>query len=133
MAVEKSPKRRIKPVESVRERAQKSVKTETKPRRLSATAEKAKKPIIAARNIGRREYHPIKLPDNKLGNFLGKSRRFTPGFLRNAWNELRMVVWPTGRETLRLSMAVFIFAIVFGAAIAGVDFLLEKLFQEVLL
>lgn len=55
------------------------------------------------------------------------------GYLRGSWQELKQVTWPTRREGRRLTTAVIIFAVVFGALIAGVDYGLDKLFRQVLL
>lgn len=54
-------------------------------------------------------------------------------YFASAWNEVRQVTWPNRKETLNLTLAVFIFAISFGALIAVIDFGLDKLFKEVLL
>jgi preprotein translocase SecE subunit len=56
-----------------------------------------------------------------------------PKYLVNSWRELRQVVWPSRRETWRLTLAVFVFAIVFGALVAGVDKGLDELFKKVVL
>ncbi len=59
--------------------------------------------------------------------------RFVPAYFRNSWAELRQVTWPNRRETWRLTLAVFIFAIVFGLAILGVDRLLDLIFKNTVL
>jgi len=125
-------KRVIKKVETVREKANKT-DVAPKKRRLQRAKTTAKRPFSAARRIGQKEYHPVKLPDNKIGRFLTTPRKFTPAFFRNAWAELRQVVWPSRRETVNLTIAVFVFAIAFGALIAVVDFGLDKLFRDLLL
>lgn len=63
----------------------------------------------------------------------GSRLRIVPGFLRNAWAEIRQVTWPGRKETARLTVAVLIFSVVFGAFIAALDFGLDKLFKEVIL
>jgi preprotein translocase SecE subunit len=55
------------------------------------------------------------------------------GYFRRSWQELKHVTWPTRREGRRLTTAVIIFSIVFGALIAVVDYGLDKLFRQVLL
>ena len=62
-----------------------------------------------------------------LGRILG----FT--YIRSSWRELQQVTWPTRREGRRLTTAVIIFSVIFGALIAIVDFGLDKLFKHVLL
>lgn len=50
-----------------------------------------------------------------------------------SWRELKKVTWPGRKETIQLTLAVFIFAFGFGLLIAVVDFGLSKIFQEVFL
>lgn len=132
MAEDTTKKRRLKKVESVRERASKT-SSESAPRRISNTASKAGRPIKVAVQLGRKEYHPLKMPDNKVGRFLNRRARLTPRFLRESWSEVRQVTWPTARETVKLTTAVFLFAIIFGTVIAIVDYGLDKLFRSVIL
>lgn len=56
-----------------------------------------------------------------------------PSYFVNSWREMRLVYWPNRRETWRLTLAVFIFAIVFGALVAGVDKGLDEVFKKVIL
>jgi preprotein translocase subunit SecE len=63
----------------------------------------------------------------------GRLRWLVPKFLREAWREVRQVTWPGKKETARLTLAVFIFSIIFGAFVAAVDYGLDKLFKEVIL
>lgn len=60
-------------------------------------------------------------------------RWLVPRYFVNSWRELRQVQWPSRRETWRLTLAVFVFAIVFGALVAGVDKGLDELFKKVIL
>jgi len=60
-------------------------------------------------------------------------RWLMPVYFVNSWRELRHVGWPNRRETWRLTLAVFIFAIVFGALVAGVDWILDQIFKKVIL
>lgn len=80
-----------------------------------------------------REFYPIKMPDNKLGRFLGKKRSFIPKYFKEAWAEIKLTTWPNRSETIRLTIAVFIFSIVFGLFVAILDFGLDKLFKEIIL
>lgn len=129
---EAKKKRVIKKSETVREKVSKK-DVEQKPRRLHKVASSAKRPISAARRIGAKEYHPIKLPDNKVGKFMTTSRKFTPKFFREAWGEVKQVSWPNRKETAKLTLAVFTFAIIFSLLIGVVDYGLDKLFRELLL
>lgn len=56
-----------------------------------------------------------------------------PSYFINSWRELRLVHWPNRRETWRLTLAVFIFATIFGALVAGVDKGLDEVFKKVIL
>ena len=129
------PKRRIKPVETVRQKAEKaSIEKPKKARRIRSAAGKVGRPILnTAGKVSVKEYHPLTLPDNKVGRVFNHRVRFMPKFFRAAWQELRQVTWPSRRETGKLTLAVITFAIVFGFMIAVVDYGLDKLFKEVLI
>jgi preprotein translocase subunit SecE len=47
-------------------------------------------------------------------------------FVREVNAELRKVAWPTRRETLSLSLIVFVFLVIMTAFIAGLDFGFSK-------
>jgi preprotein translocase subunit SecE len=63
--------------------------------------------------------------------FIGRVLGLT--YLRSSWQELKLVTWPTKREGRRLTTAVIIFSVIFGALIALVDYGLDKLFKQLLL
>lgn len=70
--------------------------------------------------------------------FIGKILRFIgriiwPRYFRNSWKELRLVTWPNWQKSRQLTFAVLIFAIIFGAIVAGVDWGLDKVFRQILL
>jgi len=132
VAEEKRKVRRIKKTETVRQRAEKATNAEPKPRRLHATAHTVSRPIRAAGRIGRKEVN-LPLPDNRIGNFMNRRVRLLPRFFREAWEEVRQVTWPNRKDTFRLTIAVFIFAIAFGVVIALVDYGLSKIFRSLLL
>ncbi|HEX4774920.1 MAG TPA: preprotein translocase subunit SecE [Candidatus Saccharimonadales bacterium] len=67
----------------------------------------------------------------KVLRFIGKI--IFPSYFRNSWRELKLVTWPNWKQSRQLTFAVLVFAIVFGAAIAVVDFGLDKLFKNILL
>ena len=125
-------KRRIRKIETVREKTEKATKTAPKPRRVRRTASVAAKPFKAAHRVGRKEFY-LPMPDTRLGRFLNKRRSLTPRFLKDAWNELRQVTWPSNKETLKLTFAVMMFALVFGGLIWVTDYGLENLFRKVLI
>lgn len=63
--------------------------------------------------------------------FIGRLLGF--GYFRGSVQELKHVTWPSWRESRRLTTAVIIFSVVFGALIAIVDFGLDKLFKQLIL
>ena len=63
--------------------------------------------------------------------FVGRILGFT--YVRGSWQELRQVTWPTRREGRRLTTAVIIFSVIFGALIAVVDYGLDKAFKQLFL
>jgi preprotein translocase SecE subunit len=132
--VAKSRQKVDKKQESVRDKSTRIQQKKKAPRRLKTTADQVSKPLKAVSNAGKRHYNlPIPIPKNKAGEWLSKPRHLVPKFFRNAWAELRQVVWPNRKETIRMTIAVFIFAIIFGASIYGVDIILEKIFREILI
>lgn len=133
MAQSKSKKRVLKKPETVRERVEKSsVEKPQKTKRIRKVAKKVSKPFLWASSIGQKEWY-VPMPDNKTGRFLNKKRRFTPGYFRSAWKEVRQVTWPSRKETWKLTLAVFMFATIFGVILAITDYGLDKLFRRILL
>ena len=118
-------KRRLKPAApSVRQKVEKAQTDADKPskkRHLRAAGQTAGKPFKKV----------AKVFDRQPFRFIG--RILWPKFARNAFKELQMVTWPTRKETRQLTFAVLVFAALFGAVIAGVDYGLDKLFRTVLL
>ena len=67
----------------------------------------------------------------RVMRFIGRLVGFS--FVRSSWKELKQVTWPSLKEGRRLTTAVIIFSVVFGALIAAVDYGLDKLFRQLLL
>ena len=63
---------------------------------------------------------------------LSPLRWLVPAYFINSWREVRQVTWPNRRETWRLTLAVFIFAIIFGSLVASVDKGLDILFKKLI-
>lgn len=103
-----------------------------KPRRFKAATGKISRPLRRAASHSKREFHPVKLPDNRAGRILGKRVNLVPKFFREAWSEITQVTWPTGREMVRLTIAVFIFSVILTAIVAVLDLGLDKLFREII-
>jgi preprotein translocase SecE subunit len=114
---------------TVRERVEAtSSKSEASPKRTRRIAAKAGAPL---RKVGgSRAGRILKKPFSFLKRI---AKWLIPKYFVNSWRELRLVVWPKRRETWRLTLAVFIFAIVFGAMVAGVDKALDEIFKKVIL
>lgn len=86
-------------------------------------------------------FKKVKLPENKATQVLRRIfapiakvlKWLVPRYFVNAWREVRLVAWPSRKETWRLTSAVFIFAIVFGALVAAVDKGLDEVFKKLVL
>jgi len=109
-----------------------------------AKANQVEKPkrIAAVKRLPRPSYRPrLHIPDNKVFLALKRVGRLlrrilswlVPRYFVNAWREVRLVVWPNRRETRRLTLAVLIFSIIFGALVSGVDKGLDELFKHFVL
>lgn len=130
MAEEPSRRRRlVKNPDTFREKVQRSSETSAKPgwlRRLLG-------PIFRPLGKALRTIFKLK-PLAVILKVLRRTVRFiVPGYFVNSWRELRLVTWPNWKQSRQLTFAVLVFAIVFGAAIAAVDYGLDKIFRNVLL
>lgn len=122
-------KRRVRDPETFRERAIKAAENSGKPQRkqrLKTAGSKVIGPVV--RPIGR---GTTKIFNRQPFRLIGKI--ILPAYFRNSWRELRLVSWPNWQQSRQLTFAVLIFAIIFGAIIAGVDYGLDKIFRNVLL
>ena len=117
---------------TVRERvaaAQAEAEKPAKPQRIRNTVGKAKAPIKKLKPSVR-----VHFPDNSFFRILGKVLGWlAPTYFVNSWREVRQVTWPARRETWRLTLAVFIFALIFGSMVYGVDKGLDELFKKFVL
>ncbi|PJE65169.1 preprotein translocase subunit SecE [Candidatus Saccharibacteria bacterium CG10_big_fil_rev_8_21_14_0_10_47_8] len=117
---------------TVREKAQaaQSKVGSAKPKKFRRLARATTKP-----------FRVVKIPSNPVTRFLGRIGRIigkvlgwlVPRYFVNSWREVRLVTWPGRKETWRLTLAVVIFAIVFGAMVAGVDKVIDILFRKLVL
>jgi preprotein translocase SecE subunit len=129
-------KRTVKNPETFRERAIKSTEASERPKK-TAKVRKTTRAIIA------KLFHPFgvffkrlfKIPPfnliAKLAKWIGLV--IFPIYLRNSLKELKYVTWPNLKQSRQLTVAVLIFAIVFGTAVALVDVGLDRLFKHILL
>ncbi len=118
-------KRRVKNPETFRERAMKANEADSKSGRPSG-GKRARRKILS----------PVAAPFKRvlrLKPFRIIGKVIVPVYLRNSWQELRKVTWPSWKESRQLTFAVLIFAVVFGALIATVDYGLDKVFRNILL
>lgn len=136
MVAEKRTKRRVKDPETFRERALKATGSSDKPQsghRAGRFIRRLFSSIFApiGRGLGfifyRQPFLILRRPLRLLGKIL-----LLP-YLKNSWQELRQVTWPSWQQSRQLTIAVILFAAVFGAAIAGVDWGLDKIFKHILL
>jgi preprotein translocase SecE subunit len=133
--------RRLRQPQTVRERADKASVSAAKPQRraLRKTAGTAARPFRALGRLLTRIFRPFRFLfwpfKTRVGRFIGRvlAAVFFLRFIRNSAREVRTVTWPGRRETIRLTFAVFIFALTFGALIALTDYGLDKVFKKLLL
>jgi preprotein translocase SecE subunit len=123
--VKPKAKRQVKNPETFRERAVKASESDNKPERISKV-----------KTSGGKLLRPAAAPFKKAARFkplriIGKI--IFPAYFRNSWQELRKVTWPNWKQSRQLTTAVLIFAIIFGAIIALVDYGLDKVFRDILL
>ncbi|MDB5177617.1 MAG: preprotein translocase subunit SecE [Candidatus Saccharibacteria bacterium] len=114
--------------------------TETVRERTEKLQQKAAEPKNP--NIIRAFFGGFFWPLRKLSQLIGKLGRFRvfrwigyvlcPPYIRNSWRELRQVSWPGFKLTMRLTYAVILFSVSFGLIVAGVDFVLDKIFKEII-
>jgi preprotein translocase SecE subunit len=121
----KPKKRLVKKAETVREKAERVTTETAQPRRLHKTKRRIGAPFRLIGRIGRRL--------NKIKFFRIIGYIIVAPYFRNSFRELKHVTWPKFRESIRLTSAVILFAAVFGILVALVDFLLDKVFKQVLL
>jgi preprotein translocase subunit SecE len=53
-------------------------------------------------------------------------------FIRQAYDELRQVVWPTRKEIFRLTSIVIIISVIMGLYIGGLDWVFTQAIQLIL-
>ena len=131
----KTPKRRLKaPAQTMREQAVKAQASADKPknRRLKNAATSARKPFSKPAGFLKRlfSHQPFRFIA-KIGHWIGLV--LLPPFVRNSFQEIRLVTWPNFKQTRDLTFAVLVFAIVFGASVAVLDWGLDKLFKSLIL
>jgi preprotein translocase SecE subunit len=126
-------KARVRKAPTLREQAELALskaEQDKKPGRVKRAASKTGSALRKTRLTR----NPITKFVARIGRFILKVLRWIiPNYFIESWREVRLVTWPSRRETWRLTVAVFIFALVFGALVAGVDKVLDLLFKKVIL
>jgi len=117
---------------SLRQSISDDAKVKPKKRRLKGSVNKAGGSAKSLVKKGQKEYY-LPMPDNKAGRFLGKKRSIIPKYFKESWAELKLVTWPDRKTTVKLTIAVITFAVVFGLAIAIIDYGLDKIFRYLIL
>ena len=121
-------KRRVKDPETFRERALKANEPAAKTTGKSKAGQTGGKAAGLGRGLS--GFKPLQ-PFIRVFRPIG--RIIVPSYLRNSWKELKLVTWPNWKQSRQLTFAVLVFAVVFGAVIAIVDYGLDKIFRNILL
>ena len=131
-----SPKRKL---ETVRERSENTPVSKSRVRKVATTAKKASGPLRAVGSVISKLTHPFRFLlapfKTKPARFVGRilNKVLLINYFMSAWKELRQVTWPGRKETRQLTLAVFVFATVFGLMVTLTDYGLDKVFKKVIL
>ena len=128
---EKRTKRRVKPVETVRQQREKQLgSTQTKPRRVRRFFRWLFTPF---RWFGGLKVWQAKWfkPFRWVGRML--SYVLLIPYFKASFQELKLVTWPNWKLSWRLTWAVLVFSVFFGVLLAVVDYGLDKLFRKIIL
>jgi preprotein translocase SecE subunit len=125
-------KRTVKNPESFRERAIKATNESDKPKQSAEIKRAINLKLDPVRNSGKTFanypiFNPIRRPLRLIGKVI------IPVYLRNSWKELKLVTWPSWKQSVRLTYAVLFFAIIFGVSVAVIDLGLDVVFKKILL
>jgi preprotein translocase SecE subunit len=132
-------KRRVRNPETFRERAKKA--TEGKEQAVASRTRRSPKNFLARifgpifKPIGHGIADFFRLPGIRLLRYPAKilAKILFVSYFVDSWHELQLVTWPGWKESRRLTYAVLVFAVIFGSAVAGVDWGLGKIFKHILL
>lgn len=117
-------------------------------RQMADQKSSLKKRPSAPKNILRLIFLPFKLifrwlnkpvqthadsSQNPLMENLTKQRSMTPAYVRESVVEMKAVTWPSFSVAMRLTVAVFLFAIFFALLIFVLDWILTQVFEEIIL
>jgi preprotein translocase SecE subunit len=138
VAEDKKSKRkpRIRKTETVRERSVKqTAKAEAKANKVPKR--RVRRTVARAASVAKPLSKPFWFitwpfrtrPMRAIGRVVG--RMLWPRYFRNAWKELRLVTWPSRKNTWKLTLAVLVFAFLFGMLAAGVDKILDNVIRRI--
>lgn len=131
MADKEKPKksRIVKNPESFRQKAAKASEQADKPTKRSKALGAGKTPFAFIAKFFRAIFSAL----GKFKVFRAIGYIVWPVYFRNSVKELKDVTWPTWKQSVKLTWAVLVFAIIFGVIVAVVDYGLDKLFRKILL
>ncbi len=121
-------KRRVRRAPTIREVVEQKTEAAKQPKRGSRL--KSLSNAASRLSFAREILRPIGWFLRPLMKVLGW---LVPRYFINSWREVLQVTWPTRRETWRLTLAVFIFAIIFGVLITVADKGIDEIFKKVIL
>lgn len=133
---DKSKKRKLvvaRKRETVRERANKSSKKDSRTPRTRKLKASVMRPVNKAGSLLTKEFTPLKTGESKVGRVLGKKRSFAPSYFVLSFKELLKVTWPTKKTAAKLTFAVIIFSVFMATAVKLLDLGFDKLFKDVIL
>jgi preprotein translocase SecE subunit len=122
-------KRQLKPAPTtVRQQSEEALTKSGQPSKRQKVGRAASKPFRLLAVLGR----PFRwLGKFRLFRWIGYI--FAPPYVRNSLKELRLVTWPTRKQSRQLTFAVIVFSLIFGLLAAITDYGLDKLFRGVIL
>ena len=70
---------------------------------------------------------------NAWSSMLTKQRSMVLPYIRQSAAEIKLVSWPSFSSAMRLTSAVFLFAVFFALIVSGLDWALTQIFEEIIL
>ena len=135
MSDTKRPRRKKQAKTTVRDQAAKDLAKKAKQPRRKKAASAVTRP---ASGIGKFLGTSLHIADHKedggrVHSALTKQRSIVPRYFRESFQEIREVTWPRFPEALRLTIAVFLFSAALALIVSGLDWLLSRAFEEIIL
>ena len=131
MAKIKGRKRNLK---TVKELAEQKAKAQKRPPKWRSVLKALFKPlIILFKWFNQPAYIHRQHPQSSPAATLTKHRTIIPAYIKNSAYELKLTTWLDFPRAWRLTMAVFVFAIFFALLVIGLDWVLTKVFEAVIL